>query len=63
MQYGQLFKAVDWFKNDAYVYDSAYIQAQKLADWKNLHTFSDDRIKKIIPHFLNQWRCRIRGNA
>lgn len=59
MHYKELFEAVNWFRQDTYVYDSAYIRYQNNTDWKNLHKFSNDEIATKVLGFLNAWRCRI----
>jgi len=54
-----MFEAVDWFKQDAYAYDSAYDKARNSVNWKQLNLLSDQHIGSVVLKFLNDWKCRI----
>jgi hypothetical protein len=60
MHHKELFEAANWFRRDTYAYDSAYTLYQNRADWKNIHSFSNDEITTVVFGFLNAWRCRIK---
>lgn len=57
--YRDLFKASEWFEDDATAYDSAWLDAWENVDWEHLHSLSTDEVRREVIGFLNKWRCHL----